>query len=426
MTEFYTCGYGVRFALVTAYFIASILLMYVTAVSFYDRESRGRISLNIFITLAFIAITTAAAQSHYYSFRIGLYKLHIPAAVLAAILAAGILYAAAMLLRGHRARRHGVTAYTLREAIDNIPVGMTWFDEEGLPQLTNRRMMSLIMGMSGSDFQSADELRQIIDENRSENDGSLGDRAVLTLPDGRSYSYTEKPMQDGSGNNYTGAYLFDITELQEKKRELESQNESLREISEQLRYLNENAYKLAREEEILAFQTRLHDAMGAGISAVHRILEQNLSADAYDDAIRIWRRSAEMAYDDETDSETGSVRDFIADSRALGVRFSMDGEMPQDRLSEEVIMTALHTGLTNCIRHAGATEMHADIRETDGEIVTEITNNGRPPEGEIVIGGGITNLRTHAARAGGRVEVISGPEFVLRVILPAERKEKLL
>jgi signal transduction histidine kinase len=234
------------------------------------------------------------------------------------------------------------------------------------------------------------------------------------------------PLTTESGEEYTGVFLFDITDLQEKKSELERQTEDLRKMSDQLRYLNENAYKLAREEEILAFQTRLHDAMGAGITAVHRILEQNLPEGDYAEAIRVWRRSAEMMdAGNNSYSINGSIGDFAHDAEALGVRFELTGDMPGEKDTEEVILTALHTGLTNCVKHAGATEMRAVIENEDGDTVLTITNNGKAPGGEITPGGGLSNLMSRVARLGGRMEIISQPEFSLRIVVPTHDTDLL-
>jgi signal transduction histidine kinase len=430
MHAFYTYGYGVRFALVVAYFAASICFIYITIRGVADRKSRASCILNCAVTLACIVLTTVLAQCHFYSFRTGQWRVRSPLWMLIIVWAAMTFFITVTLVRWFRLRKSTVTWTTVREAIDNIPVGICYFDKNGLPRLSNRMMLELGITLSGSDFQSIGELRDAISrfaqEGLQPEDNGKQTGVIVTLPDGCTYSYTESPLTTEAGEEYTGAFLFDVTDLQNKKSELEKQTEDLRRISDQLKYLNENAFKLAREEEILAFQTRLHDAMGAGITAVHRILEQNLPEDDYSEAIRIWRRSAEMLdADNDSESVNGSIGDFEHDAEALGVRFEFAGEMPGEKDAEEVILTALHTGLTNCIKHAGATEMRAVIECENGETVLTITDNGRPPEGEITPGGGLSNLRDRAARLGGRIEIISQPDFALRVMIPVQDTARL-
>ncbi len=425
MNAFYTYDYGVRFALVVAYFIASICCIYITIRGFADRKSRRSCILNSAVTIVCIIMTTVLAQCHFYSFRTGQWRVKSPLWILIIIWAAMVAFIAVTLIQWFRLNKSTVTWTAVREAMDNIPVGICYFDKNGLPRLSNRMMLKLGIMLSGSDFQSISELRDVIakyahETLQQENSRKLTG-TMVTLPDGCTYSYTESPLTTEPGEEYTGAFLFDVTDLQNKKSELEKQTEDLQRISAQLKYLNENAFKLAREEEILAFQTRLHDAMGAGITAVHRMLEQNLPEDDYSEAIRIWRRSAEMLdADNESYGRNGSIGDFAHDAEALGVRFELIGEMPSEKDAEEVILTALHTGLTNCIKHAGATGMRAVIEKKDGETVLTISNNGRSPDGEITPGGGLSNLRDQASRLGGRIEIISQPDFMLKVIIPAE------
>lgn len=430
MNAFYTYGYGVRFAVVVAYFAVSICLLYITIHSFADRRPRLSCTLNCLISFACIALTTVLAQCHFYSFRTGQWRVAAPLWAVLFMLAVLITFAAAVIVQRVRLRRSTVTMTAVREAIDNIPVGICYFDRNGLPRLSNRMMLRLGIMLSGSDFQSIDELRKVLSkythDGENEEPAHKSSGLIVTLPDNSTYSYSEMPLTTEAGEEYTGVFLFDITDLQEKKSELERQTEDLRKMSDQLRYLNENAYKLAREEEILAFQTRLHDAMGAGITAVHRILEQNLPEGDYAEAIRVWRRSAEMMdAGNNSYSINGSIGDFAHDAEALGVRFELTGDMPGEKDTEEVILTALHTGLTNCVKHAGATEMRAVIENEDGDTVLTITNNGKAPGGEITPGGGLSNLMSRVARLGGRMEIISQPEFSLRIVVPTHDADLL-
>jgi signal transduction histidine kinase len=52
---------------------------------------------------------------------------------------------------------------------------------------------------------------------------------------------------------------------------------------------------------------------------------------------------------------------------------------------------------------------------SDKEIV--ITNNGKPPKGEIAESGGLLSLRRSAEEAGGTMTVQSQPEFKLTIQL---------
>ena len=96
MNAFYTYGYGVRFAVVVAYFAVSICLLYITIHSFADRRPRLSCTLNCLISFACIALTTVLAQCHFYSFRTGQWRVAAPLWAVLFMLAVLITFAAAV------------------------------------------------------------------------------------------------------------------------------------------------------------------------------------------------------------------------------------------------------------------------------------------------------------------------------------------
>ena len=82
---------------------------------------------------------------------------------------------------------------------------------------------------------------------------------------------------------------MDITKQNHEKINLTKQTEKLKKISKELRYLSDNVLILTREREVLAAKTKLHDQMGAGLTAIRQSLMQE-SAD-YSDAVRLLRQA---------------------------------------------------------------------------------------------------------------------------------------
>ena len=62
------------------------------------------------------------------------------------------------------------------------------------------------------------------------------------------------------------------------------------------------------------------------------------------------------------------------------------------------------------------------ITTGENDITTIITNNGIPPKHNIIEGGGLSSLRDKMERFGGRIELISLPEFKMTIILPAKEE----
>ena len=83
------------------------------------------------------------------------------------------------------------------------------------------------------------------------------------------------------------------------------------------------------------------------------------------------------------------------------------------------MILAMRECLTNSVRHAGATTIHITVEQKEDSVSVKITNDGRPPETEVVPKGGLHNLYRHVMDLGGTMEIQSKPGFVLTVVLPA-------
>lgn len=80
--------------------------------------------------------------------------------------------------------------------------------------------------------------------------------------------------------------------------------------------------------------------------------------------------------------------------------------------------------LTNCVRHAGGAELYVSAAREEGGCTVTITNNGRPPRGEIIEGGGLSALRRRIEGSGGTMTAAARPRFALTIHLP--EKEDIL
>ena len=103
---------------------------------------------------------------------------------------------------------------------------------------------------------------------------------------------------------------------------------------------------------------------------------------------------------------------------AVSLRFVQKGELPKQERAAYLLTCAVRECVTNAVRYAEASELYAEFTETDTDATVVLTNNGKPPAGEIVEGGGLSTLRRRVERAGGIMIVQSRPVFILSVTVP--------
>ena len=113
---------------------------------------------------------------------------------------------------------------------------------------------------------------------------------------GRYGIIRENEVRDRDGKIYIEAVFMDVTKQYHEKINLTKQTEKLKEISRELRYLSDNVLILTREREVLAAKTKLHDQMGAGLTAIRQNLLQG--SEDYSDAVRLLCQAVNAIWND--------------------------------------------------------------------------------------------------------------------------------
>ena len=84
-----------------------------------------------------------------------------------------------------------------------------------------------------------------------------------------------------------------------------------------------------------------------------------------------------------------------------------------DEISD--IKTAVSEAVTNAIRHANSTEVYIKIKGDTEHTKMTIRNNGKKPKAEIIENEGIKGMRRKIAQIGGKIEIITKPEFLINI-----------
>jgi two-component system sensor histidine kinase DesK len=112
--------------------------------------------------------------------------------------------------------------------------------------------------------------------------------------------------------------------------------------------------------------------------------------------------------------ELAAARSALA---AAGIRADLPGAVDVvPARHRELFAWALREGITNVVRHSGATECWVRLKPD----CLEVCDDGRGPGNCDGSGNGLAGLQERAARTGGRLEVDRSPEggFLMRVVVP--------
>lgn len=344
------------------------------------------------------------------------HSLHLPYVLVAGVTMASLGLSLWTILLETQNRKT-INNTSIKEAFDNLPTGVCFFNESGLPVLCNRQMHRFSFAVSGKDVQFITDLQDVLEENFSLMDGTVRDGKIFTVPGGKAWQLEKRTVKDEKGGIYTQFIALDVTDLQKKRVELTEENNQLRRVQADLKRLSANVVVITREEEILNTKMRVHDDMGRCLVEAQKYLRNSGNA-IPESMVHSWHRAVSMLkYNNETGDEDMLLQ-IRQTCRSLGLEFRQIGTLPQEETAAYLLTCAVRECVTNAVRYAQASELYAEYGETENLATVVVTNNGKQPEGQIVEGGGLSTLRRRVECSGGTMIVQSLPKFQLTVTVP--------
>ena len=328
-----------------------------------------------------------------------------------------------VLLRRHR--RESITRASVRESVDNLPAGLCFALEGGLPLMVNRTMEDLCQRITGDGLLNADRFWASLRGQKTADVPEIeaADALSVKMNDGRIWVFSRKKITV-DGGPVVQFMATDATDLYALGRRLEEDNRALTDMNRRLSQYGENVTELTRGEEILETKMQIHDTLGEILMASRVALA---SAEERDPAfIRElfgkWKQSVALLRHEavpEASDGADPVRQIEEAAEAAGVKVVFRGRFPrEDRSATRLLFTATREALTNAVRHAGADTLTVGIQEIKGFWRVVFENDGSLPAGEIVEGGGLSGLRKRVEDAGGTMTVRADPAFSLIITAP--------
>ena len=301
----------------------------------------------------------------------------------------------------------------IKESFDQLPTAVCFFDNLGGIVLCNRQMYRLSQYLFQSDMQYLGEVKIAL---ASPPDGvvRLSDMEdTYRFPDKTVWQFEWTKVTDRYGEVYTQLTAADITELHRALVQLADDNRKLDEDAKKLRELSENVEAVAKEKELLAAKSAMHDSLAASITVTKQYLAGDLGEVDAGMVLQEWEKS--IAFREA--ALLSAKEKLFHDAKSSGVMVQMKGEEPKGSAAD-LMYVAMQVCLNNAIQYAHATELEINIWNNADNYTVMIGNNGKQPEQTIMEGGGLTNLRHRIEAAGGTMNVQSLPKFSLIIDIP--------
>ncbi len=309
-----------------------------------------------------------------------------------------------------------ITKNSIKETFDNLPIGICYFNRNGIPVLCNLQMYRLVFAISGRDLQMLSDLTNALN-NFENKDGNL-----LLLLDGTVWQFKVSTVI--AEEEYTQYVASDITKLYQIKKDLEAENAEYSKMLENIKKISDNVVAITREEELLDLKTKIHNKVGVCLQRLRNYIVQNHTDMNTDSMVSEMQAVVDMLMREiGNNDEPKLMEELFAVAKKLSVAIKVNGELPQKGETAVLLAYTLQECLTNTVRHAGGNELYVDITHDAGILTAVITDNGKPPKEQITEGGGLSSLRKRIENAGGVMKIQSKPQFALTAVIPMEKEE---
>lgn len=314
---------------------------------------------------------------------------------------------------------------SVKESVDNLPVGLCCYWPGGLIKLKNNRMDALSLALYGETLLDGEGFWTALTEGRGSAEFlQTGLVPVIRLPDGAVFRFFCVPLE------FEGAALYevlavDMTEEYNRNAELSEKRKRTQEMNDRMRALNREIDRMVVEKEVLAAKVRIHDDVSRALLSSRRYLAHPSRA-RRTELLGLWDRTIHILQNEGPDVWRDSWEYAVQTAREFGITLTVKGTIPEEQQARQLLSTALIACLSNAFRHAGANKVTVELSETQTGYAAVFTNNGEEPSGPIEEKGGLVNLRKQIENAGGRMLVRSIPRFELTIAIPKEEDNHAL
>lgn len=292
----------------------------------------------------------------------------------------------------------------IKESVDYLPSGLAIYGDDGRCLLVNNCMNKLSEVLTGHAVLDGCELYQSVPDSRTVD------------MDNHKYAFSHKTIE------YDGVFLHeliadDITEIYEKSQELRSGNDQLVEYSVKMRRYGETIDESVRNQEILQAKINIHDEMNRLLLATGNAASNGVPSDELLKLLNTWQSNALLLYREaDINKRTNTVSDLETFGSLIGITPVWEGDInTNDTKALNMFSVITREAMTNAVKHAGAKHLYVKVRSDADAFYLNYNNDGENAADNIVLGGGLTNLKNMIEKAGGTIEISARPTLEMTI-----------
>ena len=306
------------------------------------------------------------------------------------------------------------TTASVKEALDDLPVGVCFMAEDGTVAMANLRMNEWCLRLTGLPLANGTAFRQAVAGAGEKS----GENILLRFPDGTAVLFDETEVSV-DGRRYRQLIATDQTEQYRVTARLEENNTRLRDITVRMKAYSVELTDLVMNREKLAARVMLHDEVGHVLLRAKHYFDHPEDADAAA-LYELMRRTNTFLLHaaDETPEREDPLTYALQLAKGIGVRVTQEGAAPEDEPRRGLIAQAVRECAMNAVKHADGDALRVVFTRDADRMVVTLTSNGRPAAPSFTPTGGLRSLEANVRAAGGRMTITPLPEFTVILTLP--------
>ena len=316
----------------------------------------------------------------------------------------------AMIVEGAKYRTDNVTPDSIQQAIDALPDGISISSKDGIVRLSNLKINTLSRALTGKVLTNAELFWDTVIKNGKEQGGSY----LVDLQDNEVWLFTKEDINI-DGTDYDQITSMNVTERYKIIRELEEKHGHLQDIRRRMKEVSDLSGDMFIAQEEADARAALHNQLGQVLlMGRYYINHQDIT-----DPKMVYAATRQMNQfllgeaKEPYQGEEDSIIQAVSMAGSIGIKVVMNGPAPENHDVRKILSKAITECAANTIKHAEGNTVTINMSADNGRTLISITNNGKPPKGEITESGGLLSLRRDVENLGGSVQIESEPEFNL-------------
>ena len=320
---------------------------------------------------------------------------------------------AAGLLSVRAYRRRVLLPDAIKEAVDLLPVGISFTREDGTVVLSNLKMQERARQLTGRNPDSGLLLWQTLCEV-----GLRQEEDKILAPCGESTLLFTRETLEIDGKPYTQLCCYDVTEQYRVTQTLEALNAKLQSVQARMRQHSRQLTELVQKKENLNAQILVHDELGQTLLAQKYYFDH---PEKNDEArlLQALRYTNRFFLSEETQPTADDpVEAAVRRAETIGVQVELHGALPQDDARRALLAQAIGECAANTAKHGSGERLTVTAAPSPAGLTVSLRNDAPAVKEPVAERGGLRTLRQLVEAAGGSMRVTAVPAFCVTITLP--------